>query len=584
MKIILTLKMIVIFILGLYALELEADANTVALWHFNEGSGDTVYDVSGNGNHGVINGASWVNGINGKALSFNGSSDYITTNLKIHPDSFPTLTMEAWVMPTADPVKLDGVMNGDDGGYDRGVGIHIDNKWTIQVGNTNWKPGPIGDINSWQHIVVIYSPANIKFCKNGVCYNYNSAGSFGTSNQPLVIGQDIACGGCYFSGIIDEVSVYDSALSNSEILSHYQMLLTKQPVLFSIKSPTYERRPEFKWYAVDSVSSYTIQIDTAIDFSDPITTISIDDTTFTPLSDLPTGIIYWHVTVEQLSLYSEISSFVIQDSSIPIPIPYEPNPTKERQPKLTWHSVEGASAYHIMIDDNSDFSSAEVSLAVVDTFFTPLSDLPFGMIYWKVKSDLYDEYSQASTFYIQPDTIPFLYTFNGAATSEKQPEFMWIPVSSASTYKIQIDTSLSFSSPVVSIEVGDTSFAPLSDLKHDMYYWRVSCDLDFNAFSQIDSIEIDTNLVATEKGRDLNSTEFAIYPTPFNPTTTIYFQKNNGYTNITIYAINGKTVARFNNIKENQIKWNASTQPSGIYIININSGEKVYSKRICLIK
>ena len=41
-------------------------------WNFNEGSGDTVYDISGNGNHGVIYGAEFSEDV---PESYNGCTD-----------------------------------------------------------------------------------------------------------------------------------------------------------------------------------------------------------------------------------------------------------------------------------------------------------------------------------------------------------------------------------------------------------------------------------------------------------------------------------------------------------------------------
>ena len=35
------------------------EAGLVGYWNFNEGSGNTVTDLSGNGNNGTINGATW---------------------------------------------------------------------------------------------------------------------------------------------------------------------------------------------------------------------------------------------------------------------------------------------------------------------------------------------------------------------------------------------------------------------------------------------------------------------------------------------------------------------------------------------
>ena len=56
-----------------------AASGLVAAYGFDEGSGTTVTDASGNGNNGTITGATWATaGKYGKALSFNGSSALVT--------------------------------------------------------------------------------------------------------------------------------------------------------------------------------------------------------------------------------------------------------------------------------------------------------------------------------------------------------------------------------------------------------------------------------------------------------------------------------------------------------------------------
>lgn len=54
----------------------KVEQSLVAFWRFDEGSGTTVYDSSGNENDGTIYGAKWVDGVSGKAVSFDGK-DYI---------------------------------------------------------------------------------------------------------------------------------------------------------------------------------------------------------------------------------------------------------------------------------------------------------------------------------------------------------------------------------------------------------------------------------------------------------------------------------------------------------------------------
>src|SRR5207245_5308536 len=74
----------------------------VAAYGFEDGSGTTTVDSSGDGLTGTLNGAAWVTtGKYGKALSFNGTSNWVTVtdNSLLHLTS--AMTLEAWVYPAA---------------------------------------------------------------------------------------------------------------------------------------------------------------------------------------------------------------------------------------------------------------------------------------------------------------------------------------------------------------------------------------------------------------------------------------------------------------------------------------------------
>jgi hypothetical protein len=68
------------------------------IWLFDEGSGDVVRDISGNGNDGKLQGnPEWADGRFGKALDFNGSTDYVDVP---HSDSLSItgdITIVAWI-------------------------------------------------------------------------------------------------------------------------------------------------------------------------------------------------------------------------------------------------------------------------------------------------------------------------------------------------------------------------------------------------------------------------------------------------------------------------------------------------------
>jgi hypothetical protein len=92
---------------GATGFEYGLDADTLALWHFNEKNGDEVGDESGNGVEATIEGvATWddnddwnANGANGRSFSFDGATQLAIPNAVdvVQPD---LITVEAWVYPT----------------------------------------------------------------------------------------------------------------------------------------------------------------------------------------------------------------------------------------------------------------------------------------------------------------------------------------------------------------------------------------------------------------------------------------------------------------------------------------------------
>jgi hypothetical protein len=100
----LSLVLISLIIIGLM-LSSRSDAGIdkktiVGLWYFDEGSGDTATDASGNGNHGkLIDGPKWVSGQFKKALEFDNKGTYVDCGNDESLD-LNSFTLSAWVYPT----------------------------------------------------------------------------------------------------------------------------------------------------------------------------------------------------------------------------------------------------------------------------------------------------------------------------------------------------------------------------------------------------------------------------------------------------------------------------------------------------
>ena len=100
-----------------------------------------------------------------------------------------------------------------------------------------------------------------------------------------------------------------------------------------------------------------------------------------------------------------------------------------------------------------------------------------------------------------------------------------------------------------------------------------------------------TNL-STEKSNEIPITDFLLsknYPNPFNPTTTISFSiPEFGLTTITAYDITGRQLETLTNevlsVGNYSINWNASSYPSGVYLIRMESGDFTQTQKVVLVK
>ena len=197
-------------------------SNLVATWNFDEGTGTTTTDSSGNNNHGTINGATWTNGITGNALEFDGNNDYVNVpeDNSLDPEE---ITIETWMLiPSAPTSNGNIVSKGGNNGY-RFIINTARAIWWADRGTTNSiKTTRLVPLNEWTHITVVGSNTGMRIYINGELSASNSV-SYGSPNtgSSLKIGAEPQYNG-YFKGIIDEVRIYNQALSAQEILEHYQ--------------------------------------------------------------------------------------------------------------------------------------------------------------------------------------------------------------------------------------------------------------------------------------------------------------------------------------------------------------------------
>jgi Concanavalin A-like lectin/glucanases superfamily len=205
----------------------SVSATLVAAYSLDEGSG-LPQDTSGNGNHAQsMTGATWTTtGCKyGNCLTFDGSgSAIVPASASLALSRF---TLSAWVKPTVTPptVFATAVSHGPPGYYY----LYTASESYLCGNIVDFAPGGgygVGDLhacdnatltqNTWYYLTVTYDGATIKFYRDGVLQNTSTPSSSLTADQGLFYIGATAFGE-YFTGLIDDIRIYDGALTQTQI-------------------------------------------------------------------------------------------------------------------------------------------------------------------------------------------------------------------------------------------------------------------------------------------------------------------------------------------------------------------------------
>jgi hypothetical protein len=236
------IQMFGLAVMLLFLLPLTADAATlqtppnnlglVGYWSMEDGSGSTATDFSGSGNDGTLTNmdpaTDWVSGKRGTALDFDGSDDRVNFNTINLPKEGAVI---AWWM---NPSRDSGIFNQGEGCCDSLIelennGTEINSETTVNQNlfDFNGIPDARGE---WKHYAILFDNSKaylyINGSKWGEASNYGQDSNGDAKNQ-LEAGFNVNNIGIktyepYFDGRIDEVRLYNRALSDTEIQDLYQ--------------------------------------------------------------------------------------------------------------------------------------------------------------------------------------------------------------------------------------------------------------------------------------------------------------------------------------------------------------------------
>ena len=213
--------------------EINADGSTTPghLWHFDTGTlvgwwtfdktdGDTVFDSSGRGHEGtLIGGPNRAPGAIGGALEFDGDGDYVDLGTGADFDVVSQITVAAWIKVNAFDMDWQAIVTKGDTAWrlsrSQGDNLHFacTGFWPEWVhGSANVNDG------QWHHVAGLYDGAELRLYVDGrLDVAETASGSINVNGYPVIVGANAEQPGRAWNGLIDDVRIYNYALSAAEI-------------------------------------------------------------------------------------------------------------------------------------------------------------------------------------------------------------------------------------------------------------------------------------------------------------------------------------------------------------------------------
>lgn len=191
----------------------------VGRWRLDEGTGTTTSDSSGNGYNGtLVNGAVWSAGRAGGGVTFDGVNDYIQVGAQPNLVVSSAMTIGAWIRSTG----VGGVIVCKEGEYEVGI-VSGTLQWAVANTSPGWSwvnTGWAVPANQWVHIAIVYGNNEMRTYANGSLVHTRTVQ--GVIGDAITAQNDFRIGGRqaalqYFTGNIDEVHLYNRALTAAEV-------------------------------------------------------------------------------------------------------------------------------------------------------------------------------------------------------------------------------------------------------------------------------------------------------------------------------------------------------------------------------
>jgi hypothetical protein len=254
------------------------DPDLVGWWTFDEGQGETAVDWSGHGNEGTLEGnPQWTDGKIELALAFEDSRVTISASDSLTADLFQgSFTLAGWINPKRTGNTWQQIFRAVATGYNNDT-LFLNNdgrlSWRGTVGGS-WAGGmcetaaDVVSANTWTHFAVTGDGTSFRIHVDGILSQESAYQITDGANVTYHIGG--AAGGESYSGIVDDLRVYNKVLTADDI----KQVMRGDPLVAWNASPAngstldIDQVLPLSWSAGDNASGHDVYFGTDKDAVD----------------------------------------------------------------------------------------------------------------------------------------------------------------------------------------------------------------------------------------------------------------------------------------------------------------------------
>ncbi len=491
----------------------QARADLILHWRFDEGSGDVANDSSGNGHAGTIEGATWTVSDKGPCLEFGGDGDRVVDeNGPDYLNGLDAVTLAVWIKSNQAPTDAGFIICEEPDGGDNIITMRYDAAGATSGGSSLLKmavvaPGDEQQLESssnlqtteWQHVAMTWARGEqLQFYVNGELDTPSANGAprdVSTGDVTiLIVGQGGKDSGGGWNGLIDDVRIYDNALTQVEIQAAMEGTVWPYAIGPIPADGSYHEDTwvNLSWTPGPFAASHDVYIGEnfdAVNEGAEGTFIGNQAATFLvvgfPGFPYPDGLVpgttyYWRVDeVNDADPNSpwkgDIWNFMIPPKTAYLPEPVDVAESVEVNANLTWTPGFGAKLHTVYFGDNFDeINNAEGGLPQGTTTYSPGPLEMAKTYYWRVDEfDAIDTYKGDVWSFITEGAVGSPSPANGAVDVTQTPVLTWVPGVFADTHEVYFGTDAASLELKGSGNLGAESYDP-GQLEWDTtYYWRI---------------------------------------------------------------------------------------------------------------